>query len=132
MAVLYIIRGIPGSGKSTLAKSLVKSGLAKAHYEADMFFINENGEYSFDPKKIKDAHEWCQNSVKDSLISGLNVVVSNTFTKRWEYQPYIYIAIRYQCEFMVIDCYGQFKNIHGVPDEHLLNMKKRWEPFIFN
>ena len=36
--VLYIVRGISGSGKSTFAKTL-----GGQHYEADMFFINENG-----------------------------------------------------------------------------------------
>ncbi len=51
---LYIVRGIPGSGKSTFAKTL-----GGQHYEADMFFIDENGVYNFDFTKIKDAHQWC-------------------------------------------------------------------------
>jgi len=50
--VLYIVRGIPGSGKSTFAKTLGGN-----HYEADMYFIGESGNYNFDPTKIKDAHQ---------------------------------------------------------------------------
>ena len=61
--VLYIVRGIPGSGKSTFAKTL-----GGQHYESDMFFINENGEYNFDVTKIKDAHQWCQGMVKAHMI----------------------------------------------------------------
>lgn len=74
---LYIVRGLPGSGKSTFAKSL-----GGVNYEADMFFINENGEYNFDPSKLKDAHNWCRHKAMDSMKSGEPiVVVSNTFTQ---------------------------------------------------
>jgi predicted kinase len=89
--VLYIVRGCPGSGKSTFAKTL-----GGQHYEADMFFINENGEYNFDFIKIKDAHQWCQGMVKtDMILEYPKVVVSNTFTQEWEMEPYFEMAKEY-------------------------------------
>ena len=54
---LYIVRGLPGSGKSTLALSLVGHDFLVC--EADKYFIDkETGEYKFDAKVIKNAHEW--------------------------------------------------------------------------
>ena len=61
--VLYIVRGIPGSGKSTFAKTL-----GGQHYEADMYFIDEEGNYKFDGTKIKDAHKWCQSFVETDMV----------------------------------------------------------------
>jgi len=55
---LTLIRGLPGSGKSTLARKL-----DAIHIEADQFFIQQNGVYLFNPKKLKAAHEWCQSVV---------------------------------------------------------------------
>ena len=44
--ILYIIRGIPGSGKSSLAKSL-----GGKHVEADMYHLDENGNYKTEYEK---------------------------------------------------------------------------------
>lgn len=38
---LILIRGLPGSGKSTLAETMT----GFEHLEADMFFIDEKGDY---------------------------------------------------------------------------------------
>jgi hypothetical protein len=59
--ILYLIRGIPGSGKSSLAKSL-----GGKHVEADMYHLDENGNYNWKPVDVKKAHEWCQ-----SIMGGL-------------------------------------------------------------
>jgi len=47
MSYLVIIRGLPGSGKSTFAKKFVEKGFK--HYEADMWMVDKDGNYSFDP-----------------------------------------------------------------------------------
>ena len=118
---LTIIRGLPGSGKSTLAKTLFSSC---DHFEADMYHIDtETGKYNFNPDKIKDSHEWCQNSVKSSLLLGKNVVVTNTFTQLWEIKPYIEMGY----DFTIIEALGNFNNIHNVPQDALDRMKERWE-----
>ena len=66
--ILYIVRGIPGSGKSTFAKTL-----GGQHFEADMYFIDESGNYKFDITEIKLAHEWCQGMVKAHMLSLIHI-----------------------------------------------------------
>ena len=79
---LTLIRGLPGSGKSTLAKTL-----SARHFEADMYFVNEHGEYLYQADKIGDAHHWCKKMTRKALEQGESVVVSNTFVQRWEIVP---------------------------------------------
>ena len=124
MKELYLLRGLPGSGKSTLAKSL-----GGAHYEADMFFM-ENGEYRFDGSKLKDAHEWCQGSVEFGMQNERErIVVSNTFTQEWEMKAYIDLAESYGYtvfSLIVENRHGGI-NEHGVPEEALDRMRARFE-----
>lgn len=122
---LVLIRGVPGSGKSTLAKQMK----GYQHFEADMFFTDESGVYKYDASRIKQAHEWCQNMTDAALQIGADVVVSNTFTRRFEIQPYIDMANRYGAGLKIITATGDYKNVHGVPDEIIQKMRDRWEEF---
>ncbi|KJY89117.1 ATPase AAA [Vibrio neptunius] len=119
---LTIVRGLPGSGKSTLAKTLGVN-----HYEADMYFVDDNGDYEFRPEHIAKAHDWCQYMTRDSLLNGQSVVVSNTFVMRWEIAPYYQMAQRYGAEFEIIECKDNYGNIHGVTSVTIQQMKKRWQ-----
>lgn len=65
---LTLIRGLPGSGKSTLAKTL-----SAVHLEADMYFVNPQGEYHFRPEHLAQAHEWCQQQTEYWLQQGKDV-----------------------------------------------------------
>ena len=129
---LTLIRGLPGSGKSTLAKQMVAeaaklTGHEKIHLEADMYFVNEKGEYHFQPEKIKDAHHWCQQACENQLQQQYNVVVSNTFIKHWEMKAYQQLAKQYKAKLEVKVCKGNFANIHDVPAESIKRMKKNWQ-----
>lgn len=126
MRTLTIIRGLPGSGKSTLAKALVYSGNHVRHYEADMFHMKD-GVYRFDATKVKDAHAWCQKKCKEALEVGANVVVSNTFTQKWEMTHYVDLAAQYGYKVQVVICKGDFGSIHSVPDSVIEKMANRWE-----
>lgn len=119
---LTLIRGLPGSGKSTLAKQM-----DAIHLEADQFFIQENGAYQFNPKLLSEAHQWCEKRCSDYLEQGQNVVVSNTFIKRWEMEAYIKMAKQFNAELVTIVCSGNYKSVHGVPESTLVKMRKAWE-----
>jgi predicted kinase len=125
MAKLLLLRGLPGSGKSTLAKTMD----GYRHLEADMYFVSPSGEYKFDPAGIKNAHAWCQDSTRWYLERGENVVVSNTFTKVWEMQPYLDMAKRFRAHVEVRTCTGEYGSVHEVPEETLERMKANWEEY---
>ncbi|RJX72897.1 ATP-binding protein [Vibrio sinensis] len=124
---LTLIRGLPGSGKSTLAKALAMDGVNTIHLEADMYFVNSQGEYHFDPSQLPNAHQWCQQQTEQGLRSKQNVVVSNTFVRRWEIVPYWRLAKQYRAQFEIIECQGDYGNIHGVDASVITTMKKRWQ-----
>ncbi len=129
--MLTIVRGMPGSGKSTLAGEL-----ATAYYdrcvdvkicEADQYF-EKGGEYVFDPKLLPAARADCQSRTRKHLEAGRVVIVSNTFTQRWEYQPYLDMAAELGVKVQVIEVHGDFGSVHNVPDEAMTRMRNRWEP----
>lgn len=128
---LYLIRGLPGSGKSTYAKHIIKSNPDTLHYEADMYFLDEQGNYNFDANKLKHAHAWCFDSTENGLSSGHDVIVSNTFTQKWEMDSYIKLAKKFNAELIILKATGNYKNIHGVPDVALHRMISRWEDISY-
>ena len=126
MKQLMLIRGLPGSGKSTVAKLFDKA----LHFEADMYFLDADGNYHFDPSKIKDAHNWCRHSVMDAMREEHPiVVVSNTFTQEWEMDVYYLLAeeLGYRVTSMIVENRHEGKNIHGCPDDKIEQMRTRFE-----
>jgi predicted ABC-type ATPase len=125
MKTMTLVRGTPGAGKSTLTKTL-KFALSAAHLEADMYFIND-GVYQFDINKLMDAHDWCKRTTHSFMENDVSVIVSNTFTTKKELVPYFEIAKTHGIVPNVITCQGNFKSIHGVPEETLAKMKARFD-----
>ena len=125
MKSLILLRGLPGSGKSTLANAI-----GGAHFEADMFFLDENSNYNFDATKLKDAHNWCRHSVMDSMKAGEpKVIVSNTFTQEWEMEAYYLLSeeLGYTVFSLIVENRHGGTNEHGVPADKLSAMKERFE-----
>ena len=132
MKNLYLLRGLPGSGKSTLANQI-----GDTHFEADMYFINENGEYIFNGADIKKAHQWCQSQVELAMIQNhitddldsSDIIVSNTFTQEWEMEPYYKLAetYGYRVFSLIVENRHGGENIHGAPADKIQAMKDRFE-----
>ena len=131
MRNLYLLRGLPGSGKSTLARFV-----GDAFVEADMFFL-KNGKYEFDGSKIRDAHAWCQSTVREWMqmnadtygLEYSEIAVSNTFTQEWEMEAYYDLAkeFNYKVFSIIVENRHDGVNSHGVPEDKLESMKSRFE-----
>jgi len=125
---LHLIRGLPGSGKSTQAKKLVDaSQIPLRHLEADMFFIDENGNYQFDATQLSEAHRWCQMQCELTLKKKQGVIVSNTFVKQWELKHYRQLAKKYNAQLMIQTCTGNYQSIHAVPMATIKKMQRDWQ-----
>lgn len=136
--VLTIVRGLPGSGKSSYASSIsdgmIRQGLKSVVYAADDFFTVK-GVYTFDGNRLAEAHADCQRRTDLCLQAGMHVIVANTFTSRWEMEPYLSMALKHGARVVVVDCFDggmdnatlAAKNVHGVPMETIALMRTRWE-----
>ena len=131
--VLFLVRGLPGSGKTSFASAIWND---YAVCEADKFFYDKEGNYNFDPLKLKEAHAWCKNEVESKMIEHQNnqqyypeIAVSNTFTQEWEMEDYFKLAEKYEYKVvsLILENRHGSQNVHGVPDEKLQIMKDRFQ-----
>lgn len=125
MAILRIFRGHPGSGKTTAVKNMFPGIF---HVENDMYLMH-NGKYEWSKKSVKDAIDWCTNMVKTALMNDVDVVVSNTFTKRRYIEAYVKLAELTGASVEVYRCTGNYQNVHGLNDEMVRSFKKSMEDY---
>lgn len=134
---LYIVRGLPGAGKSTTAERLKDRHAVAAVVSADDWF-ERGGKYDFNPAELKQAHADCLARAKRHLERGQSVAVANTFTMKWEIEPYLEAAREYGADVKVLEPDGGFdaglsdsqlasRNLHGVGAEGIGRMRARWE-----
>ena len=131
--ILFLVRGLPGSGKTSFSTHIWNE---YAVVEADQYFYDKEGNYNFDPSKIKDAHAWCKNQVEirmgDHQVNNQfypEIAVSNTFTQEWEMKDYFDLADKYGYKVvsLIVENRHGGKNVHGVPEDKLEIMKNRFE-----
>jgi predicted kinase len=122
---LIILRGLPGSGKSTFARELATTQNF-IHLEADQFLTDGAGNYRFDPERIADAHAVCQQRAYEALRDGNRVVIANTHVR--ELAPYIGLAKILNVNYRIVECDGDWKNVHWVNSETIEKMRTKWEP----
>lgn len=144
MKLAVILRGVSGAGKTTRAKELMREFLEQnpgglAHVcSADDFFVDPTTkEYKFEANKLAQAHAWCKGCAHTAMSLGADlVVVDNTNTRRWEYQPYLDMAdlFGYEVEECIV---GDFddesllvyaeRSTHGLSLEQVTKMADRFE-----
>lgn len=131
--ILILVRGLPGSGKSSFAELIWADFVI---CEADKFFYDENGNYNFDGSKLKEAHAWCKNEVEMRMKEHQEtsqyypeIVVSNTFTQEWEMEDYFKLAEKYGYKVvsLIVENRHGNKNLHGVPEEKIEQMRNRFQ-----
>ena len=138
---LIIIRGIQGSGKSTLARKL--AGSDGQIFSADDFFVDDQGEYKWNPCSIAIAHRWNHNRMKKAIKDGVSpVILDNTNVKMWDMvqaRPLILLGIDkgYEARVEEVDTPWAFdaeqlaeKNSHGVPLSTIKKKIAQWVPNI--
>ena len=129
---LILLRGLPGSGKTTLAKIILqlRSTDEPEILSADDFFEDKEGDYNFDPTKLKEAHNYCQFRCSERMRQQkAKIVVANTFTQEWEMEEYFKMAERYnyRVHTVIVENRHGNENIHGVPEDKLQQMKNRFQ-----
>jgi predicted kinase len=122
---LYLIRGVSGSGKTTTGKNIAEV-LNCNLFEADQYF-EVDGVYKFDATQLNKAHNWCLNNVATEIREGRNVVVSNTFTREWEFQEYVRCALLHDFRVVIIECLGHYQNTHGLTETQIARQTARFE-----
>ena len=120
-----IIRGVPGSGKTTIAE-IMKGDTGVVCTSDD--FLMENGEYNWSPERAKEAHRKNQDLAENVMKIGISpVIIANTNTSPWEWEPYIKSAKKYgyKVHYIIVENRHGGKDIHNVPKETIEKMKNK-------
>lgn len=118
---LQIIRGLPGSGKTSLAIDRYSHLL---RIETDMFFMRK-GKYTFTLDLNKKAVKWFNRTVKTTLCTGMDFVVTGVFAAHTErLGKTIEEALAHGYEVWVKTLTSRFGDVHGVPKAHYDAMKR--------
>lgn len=119
---LYLLRGCSGAGKTSLSKELLKTSEDSVAIAADDFFYDKEGNYNFDCKELKKAHNYCQEMVIDQMFKGTEVIiVHNTLTSNKELKPYLDMAdsYKYKVVSLVVENRHGNESVHDVPNDTL-------------
>jgi hypothetical protein len=97
--------------------------------EADAFFMRD-GQYQFDHTLLPAAHVYCQTLFINAILQRKDVVVANTFTRRWSLQVYLDILDKLDISHTtrIIHLTSQYDNIHGVPEATVQRQRDNFEP----
>ncbi len=137
---LILIRGLSGSGKSTLARTICGDLGSRIMLSADDYFTNEDGSYNFDPNSLKQAHEWCKKQAAIAIEDEYDVVViHNTFTRKWEIDPYRELGEQKGYQVQILNLYDgglsdrelSDRGVHNIPPYVIQKQRKRWDKDVY-
>ena len=140
MKQLILVRGLSSSGKTTLADTICGEIEDRFKVSADEFFVDDSGVYSFNHEALKEAHAWCQKECLVAMEEGFQViVVHNTFTRKWECDPYMEMENKNDYLVQVMSLYDgglsdrqlSERGEHNVPPHVIQTQRKRWENDVF-
>lgn len=137
--ILFIMRGPSGSGKSTTA-TLLREYVQEPFpiCSTDNFFVDRDGVYRFDASKLKLNHERNRFAVEELLQQNYPYVgVDNTNVKRWEFQSYVDLAVKYGYTVWIVYPDTEWdaeilaeRNSHGVPLKTIERQISNFEPHL--
>ena len=144
MKKLIIISGLPSAGKSTLARTLAPSHAICTTDDYPNLYTRVEGKTPVFNGMEKDedglpmivkAHQWNQNKAHSLIEAGEPVVViANTNTQRWEFQPYLEYANKFGYEVERVDLYDAgltdeelaARNVNGVTADIIARMRANY------
>lgn len=122
------IRGAPGSGKTTLAQKLEKKVFDEVILAAADDFFQGEYDYEYNPKFIGTAHQYAVSKMNYALYHKHPLIVHNTSTQFWELDTIFNLVDTHRVPLVIIDLHTQYGNVHGVPDEKVVQMQERFVP----
>jgi len=125
MKKLYVFRGLPGSGKSTLANKL-----AALVVEPDMFRYDADRKYVFDSSKNDEVYQktdWLLGYAM-SVLDIQCVAVTATNARLEQVRRYVETGKGLGYDVTVVECHGDYGNIHYVPPAVVAKMGREFEP----
>lgn len=132
---LYLCRGLPGSGKSFVAKE-IQQKLDGIIFSTDNFWIRPSGQYDWNYKLIKEAHDWNKRMFDLELGRAYIIIVDNTNLSWKEMEYYILKAYHKDYNIILLESSQAWKfdplecsqkTVHKVPLETIEKMLQRWE-----
>lgn len=127
---VLIFRGLPGAGKSTyLSKHFPNAVVCSA----DQYFIDQSGNYNFNPKLLNEAHRSCFRKFLTACNVGNKLIaVDNTNTQLFEFYGYVQVALAYAFDLEIIRLETPIdiaakRNVHGVSLNNVKLMKERFQ-----
>lgn len=123
---LYVMQGASGSGKSTISEMICRSLPKCVICSTDDLFW-EGTKYNFRFEKLAEYHAINLERTKVALDDGYDVIVDNTNIMRWQCRKYVEYAVSKGIAVVFIRVNGQFKNVHGVGDDKVQQMRDSME-----
>lgn len=130
MTTLYLFRGWPGSGKSTKAKEYQAKGIFNKYFENDQFMTDVNGNYNWSKEALANAMILCKNAILLELENNRDVGYCAVIANKAQVVEWLTICKKLNVTLHVIDCNGDYQNVHNVPIAKVAKMKKEFQPWI--